>query len=145
MEQHDLLTNDLLISDKTQANLIASAKWGKFLSIVGFVSCVLMIFAGIYMVAANPSLNSYSYAGDAARIAGITYIITSVILFFPCLYLNKFSNKAQEAVRSTSQESLESAFINLKAMFKFYGIVTIIFLVFLALAFLGGLGAAFLS
>lgn len=145
MEQRDLLSNDLLINENTQVYLTAAAKWGKFLAIVGFVGCVLMLLAGIYMVAVMPSLSTYSYAGDVAKIAGITYIITSLILFFPCLYLNRFSAKAQEAMRSTSQESLDAAFINLKSMFKFYGIVTIVCLVFLALAFLGGLGSAFLN
>lgn len=145
MEQRDLLSNDLSINETSQIHLTASAKWGKFLSIVGFVFCGLMIIAGIYMMAVVSSSGVYaSYAGEAAKIAGITYIISAIILIFPCLYLNKFSNKVQEAIRSTSQESLDAAFINLKAMFKFYGIVTIIFLVLFALAFIAGLGSAFL-
>ena len=145
MEQRDLLSNDLLVNDATQVSLISSAKWGKFLAIVGFVGCVLMFLAGIYMTMIMPTLGTYVYASDAARIAGITYIITSIILFFPCLYLNKFSNKIREAIRSTSQESLDTAFLNLKSMFKFYGIVTIIFLLIFALAFLAGLGSQFLT
>jgi hypothetical protein len=145
MEQRDLLSNDLLVNDTTQVNLTSAAKWGKFLSIVGFIGCVLMLLAGIYMATIMPSLGVYAYASESARIAGIVYIITSVILFFPCLYLNKFSNKIREAIRSTSQESLDTAFINLKSMFKFYGIVTIIFLLIFALAFLAGLGSQFLT
>ena len=145
MEQHDLLSNDLVVNDATQVNLISSAKWGKFLSIVGFIGCVLMLLAGIYMATIMPSLGVYAYASESARIAGFVYIITSIILFFPCLYLNKFSNKIREAIRSTSQESLDTAFLNLKSMFKFYGIVTIIFLLIFALAFLAGLGSQFLT
>jgi hypothetical protein len=144
MEQRDLLSNDLSINETSQIHLTASAKWGKFLSIVGFVFCGLMLIAGIYMAAVVPSSGVYGYAGEAAKIAGITYIISAIILIFPCLYLNKFSNKVQDAIRSTSQESLDTAFINLKAMFKFYGIVTIIFLVLFALAFIAGLGSAFM-
>ena len=145
MEQRDLLSNDLLVNDTTQVNLTSAAKWSKFLSIVGFIGCVLMLLAGIYMATIMPSLGVYAYASESARIAGIVYIITSVILFFPFLYLNKFSNKIREAIRSTSQESLDTAFINLKSMFKFYGIVTIIFLLIFALAFLAGLGSQFLT
>lgn len=145
MEQHDLLSNDLLINEKTQVNLIASAKWGKFLSIVGYIVCLFMLLGGIYIASGMSPFSAYSYGGsDPAMILGITYIITAVILFIPCLYLNKFSNKAQDAIKSTSQESLEVAFGSLKSMFKFYGIITIIFLVFFTLAFLGGVGTAFL-
>lgn len=144
MEQRDLLSNDLLINDNTQANLIASAKWGKFLSIVGFIGCGLMLIGGIYMMTVMSQLSAYGYANDAAKYAGVVYIIFAIIMVFPCLYLNKFSTKAQEAVRSSSQENLDTAFINLKSMFKFYGIVTIVFLVLFALAFLAGLGTAFM-
>jgi hypothetical protein len=144
MEQRDLLSNDLIINENTQVNLTAAAKWGRFLAIAGFVGCVLMLLGGIYMVAIMPSFAS-SYEMNGVRIIGITYIITALILFFPCLYLNRFSTKSQEAMRSASQESLDAAFINLKSMFKFYGIVTIVCLVFLALAFLGGLSTAFLN
>jgi len=140
-EQHDLLSNDLLINDTSQANLISSAKWGKFLSIVGFVFCGLMVIGGISAQAIMSSMNTYyGYGAAFTRYIGIFYIVFAIILFFPCLYLLKFSNKIQEAVRSSSQESLDTAFINLKSMFKFYGIFTIMILFFFALAFLGGMG-----
>lgn len=146
MEQRDLLSNDLLINEKSQANLVASAKWGKFLAIVGYIVCLFMVLGGIYAASGMSPLSTYAYGGnDPARILGITYIITAAILFIPCLFLNKFANKAQDAIKSTSQESLELAFSSLKSMFKFYGIITIIFLVFFALAFLGGMGSAFLQ
>ena len=142
-EQHDLLSNDLLINDNSQANLISSAKWGKFLSIVGFAFCGLMVIGGIIALllqdtsaqAIMPSMNTYyGYGAAFIRYIGIFYIVFAIILFFPCLYLLKFSNKIQEAVRSSSQESLDTAFINLKAMFKFYGIFTIVILSVYALA-----------
>jgi len=132
-EQHDLLSNDLLINDTSQANLISSAKWGKFLSIVGFVFCGLMVIGGISAQAIMPSPIMVNGAAFT-RYIGIFYIVFAIILFFPCLYLLKFSNKIQEAVRSSSQESLDTAFINLKSMFKFYGIFTIVILSVYALA-----------
>ena len=145
MEQRDLLSNDLLINENTQVNLSAAAKWGKFLSIVGFIACALMLIGGVYIASGMSALSTYSYGNDAARVAGITYIITAIILLVPCFYLNKFSNKTQEAIKSTNQESLDTAIINLKSMFKFYGIVTIVFLAIFALAFLAGIGGALVS
>lgn len=145
MEQQDLLSNDLLINDISQANLTSAAKWGKFLSIVGFVGCVLMMIGGIYVASGASSISAYAYGREAAMYVGVTYVITAIILFFPCLYLNKFSNKTQDAIWSTNQESIEAAFINLKSMFKFYGIVTIISLVFFALAFIVGISNALMQ
>ncbi|MEJ7673426.1 MAG: DUF5362 family protein [Chitinophagaceae bacterium] len=88
---------------------------------------------------------SSAYSGDFIKYMGIVYVVFAVILFFPCLYLFKFSNKMQEAVRTSSQESVDNAFINLKSMFKFYGIFTIIILVVYALAFIAGMWSMFMK
>ena len=140
-EQHDLLSNDLLINDTSQENLNSAAKWGKFLSIVGFVFCGLMVIGGLVMQTMMPSFSSYGYGSPFLKYIGTVYIILAIILFFPCLYLLKFSNKMQEAIRTSNQESLDNAFVNLKSMFKFYGIVTIVILCFYALIFLFGIGS----
>ena len=144
MEQHDLLSNDLLINSISQDNLNSAAKWGKFLSIVGFVFCGLMLIAGLVIQTLMPSFGSYGYGNPIIKYLGTVYIIFGIILFFPCLYLLKFSNKMLEAIRSSSQESLDNAFINLKSMFKFYGIVTIVILGFYALLFLFGIAGSFI-
>ena len=142
MEQHDLLSNDLLINRVSQDTLNSAAKWGKFLSIVGFVFIGLMLIGGLIMQAFLPSFGVYDYGNIYLKYIGIIYIFLAIIMFFPCLYLLKFSNKMQEALRSSNQESMDTAFINLKAMFKFYGIVTIVILSFYALAFLFGIGTS---
>ena len=142
MEQHDLLSNDLVINSISQDNLNASAKWGKFLSIVGFVFIGLMVIGGLVMQAFMPSFGSYGYGSPFLKYIGTVYLILGIILFFPCLYLLKFSNKILEAIRTSNQESLDNAFVNLKAMFKFYGVVTIVVLGFYALIFLFGIGSS---
>ncbi len=48
----------------------------------------------------------------------------------------------QAAVRGVSQENFDESLMNLKSMFKFYGIFTIILLAFYALAFIVGIVAA---
>ncbi len=147
MEQRDLLSNDLVISSITQSNLLSSAKWAKFLAIVGFIFIAIMVLGGLFA----QTLLSYSssatsaYSGDLIKYMGIVYVVFAVILFFPCLYLFKFSNKMQEAVRTSSQESVDTAFINLKSMFKFYGIFTIIILIVYALALIAGMGSMFMK
>lgn len=142
MEQHDLLSNDLLLNSISQDNLNSAAKWGRFLAIVGFVFCGLMIIGGLIMQTLMPSFGVYNYGNTFLKYIGIVYLVLGIILFFPCLYLLKFSNKMLEAIRTSNQESLDNAFINLKAMFKFYGVVTIVILGFYALLFLLGIGSS---
>ncbi len=90
MEQHDLLSNDLLINSISQDNLNSAAKWGKFLAIVGFVFLGLMILGGIAVQTMSSSLSAYGYGNAVFKYVGIIYLILGIILFFPCLYLLKF-------------------------------------------------------
>jgi hypothetical protein len=139
MEQRDLLSNDLQINSVTENHLTEIAKWGKFLSIAGFIMCgfmaVIAFFIGNYM----SRLSGFNSAYVTGYSAGVTigYLIIALIMFFPCLFLYKFSVKMQQALKSANQEVLETSFQNLKAMFKFQGILAIIVLV---LWFLGMLG-----
>lgn len=133
MEQsHDLLSNDLTLNAVGQDALLSAAKWGKFLAIVGFIFCALMVVVGLYLSSLGSVYGSYAYINPV--FIAVFYIVFAIILVFPCLYLLKFSNKMQEAIRTTSQESLDTSLINLKAMFKFYGIITIVVLGIYALA-----------
>ncbi len=140
MEQGDLLSNELLISETSQSNLNTAAKWGKFLAIVGFILIAIMLIAGIWAQIFLSYSRSSLYDSEFIKYIGIVYAVVAIILFFPCLYLFKFSNKMQDAIRVPNQESLDTAFINLKSMFKFYGIFTIVILVMYAIAFIVGIG-----
>ena len=135
MEQNDLLTNDLTINAISQSNLSTAAKWGRFLAIIGFIFCALMVFGGI---AASALLSSFDTYGSLPfmKYLGAIYIVMAVILFFPCLYLMRFSNKMLEALRASSQDSLDVSFSNLKSMFKFYGIFILVVLGIYALIFI---------
>ncbi len=145
MEQHDLLSNDLLINSISQDNLNSAARWGRFLAIVGFVGIGLMLIVGLVVQTLMPTLSrTYGYGNPFLKYIAVVYIIIGVVLFLPCLYLLKFSNKMLEAIRTSNQETLDNAFMNLKSMFKFYGIVTIVILCFYALAFLVGIGGSFM-
>ena len=136
MEQsYDLLSNDLTLNAVGQDALLTAARWGKFLAIVGFIFCVLMAVVGIYM-SSIMSYSTYNYSSSYINPLYLMmfYIVLAIILFFPCLYLLKFSNKMQEAIKTTNQDSLDISLINLKAMFKFYGIFTIVILGVYAIA-----------
>ena len=64
------------------------------------------------------------------------YIVIALIYFFPCLFLFRFATKMKVALASNDQETLNTSFQNLKATFRYMGIVTIVMLVFFLLAFL---------
>jgi small-conductance mechanosensitive channel len=148
MDNLDLLNNDLQVSPLSQNFLSEAAKWGKFLSVVGFIFCGFLAIAAFFMPAVYSRFSALSQlpesaSGAAATAITVIYLVFSALLFFPCLYLNKFSNKMKVALTAVSQENFEDSFKNLKSLLKFYGIFIIVMLSFYVLAFIiGMLGAA---
>ncbi len=135
----DLLNDDLQITPATESYLLASAKWGKFLSIVGFIFCGLMVVMSFLISTILSAYGSYRTINIDPMYFTIIYMVLALVLFFPCFFLYKFSAKMQNALKSKNQENLDAAFSNLKSMFKFYGIVTLITISFYLLAFIAGI------
>jgi len=135
---------DLQVDAKSSAHLSESAKWAKFVAIVGFVFCGLVLIAGFFTKTfSTRSFGNYSErtetTGDASRIMAIVIaLIMALIYFFPCLFLFKFSNKMLAALRSNDQEQLSGSFRNLKSYYKFVGILLIVFLSLMLLSLVLG-------
>lgn len=141
MENLDLLNNELQVSPVTQNYLSEVAKWGKFLSIIGFIFSGLLAIASFFIPAIYSKMSIFTELPAAsAQIASvfitILYLGLALLLFFPALYLNKFSVKMKLALNSLNQENFEDSLKNLKSLFKFYGILAIILFSFYVLVFI---------
>ncbi len=149
MEQtNDKSLFSLSLDAQSRNFLSETAKWGKFLAIIGFIICVLIVALGIFIVTQTSQLDKvFGEYGGSSSLSGLgpamaaVYIIIAVIYFFPCLYLFRFSNHMNAAISSDDQANLTVAFQNLKSMFKFVGIFTIILISIYLLALAVGLTA----
>jgi hypothetical protein len=146
---------ELQLDQQASAYLGDTARWAKFLAIVGFIFCALIvivaIFAGSIFSAmfgrmggqmGTNSLDGVGAAGGA--FIAVLYILIALLYFFPLLYLYNFATKMRAALRSNDQVQLTASLRNLKACFRFIGVLTIISLGFMALGLLFGIiGMAF--
>ena len=144
----------LSIDPVTKAHLSEAARWARFLAIVGMIFLVLMIIVGVFGTAMMFSTTGRMEGEDGGSGMGMyssgffaTYIIIlAVIYFFPLLFTLRFANNMRTALTANDQQALNTSFQNLKACFRFLGILTIIGLVFMAIAFVFGMiGAAAFS
>jgi hypothetical protein len=153
MEENQQSIFGLSIDDSNRAHLSEAAKWGRFLAIVGFVVCVLIVLGGLYLAFTISSMESRlsDFSGYRGSSLGsgfgvgmaVVYILFAVIYFFPCLFLLRFSNAMKVALSGNDQGQLTESFKNLKVMFRYVGIITIIIIcIYLLLFILGGLAAA---
>lgn len=137
MEQNTSNLFELRLDQQASGYLSETAKWGKFLAIVGFIMCALIVLIGIF--AGSIMSSAFGELGGGAGFGGmgvgmaVVYILFALLYFFPCLYLYRFAVRAQVALRNNDQQSLNIAFMNLKSCFKFVGILTIIVLALYAL------------
>ena len=136
----------LQITPKAVSFLATTAKWTKFLAILGFIIAGFLILAGIIVAIFYSTLSSkmentglMSYFNS--ELIGLVYIVIAGLYIWPILYLNNFSNAMTRAVRSGTTERLTNALLNLKRFFKFIGILMIVMLVIYLLVILFALSA----
>jgi len=148
MEQNqDTSLFGLNIDQASKNHLSEAARWAKFLAIIGFIGCGLLVIIGIFAGSIFSNLSSqYPGFGDAqtevrgfGAIAAVIYILIAILYFFPCLFLYNFASKMKAALVADDQNSLNTSFQNLKKTFRYLGILTIIVLSFYVLVFLIGI------
>lgn len=136
MESNQALFS-LTIDPITKSHLLESAKWARFLAIVGMIFLFLgiLIFIGVIAFIPNMTYNEFSGINSVGLKVGFSFylILISAIGFFPLLFLLRYSNHMRSALQGNDQNLLNSSFQNLKILFRYLGIVTIIVLAMYAL------------
>lgn len=124
--------NALLDNREIHTYLLETAKWGNFLSIIGYVLMGLLAMIALFMIFAMSQL--LQNQPFPMWIMGIVYLAMAGVYWFPVTYLYRFSAQMKQAVLSRNESLYASGFANLKSLFKFFGIFTIVILALYALA-----------
>lgn len=135
---------ELQFTLQAQGFLRETAKWAKFLAIMGFIGLAFLVLGGISMLLMGTAISeAQASMGQPSPfpvgVLGFVYIIMAVLYFFPIMYLLKFATNTKDALDSNNTERLTTAFENLKSHYKFVGIVTIIGIAFAILAVIFGI------
>lgn len=128
----------LTLTSTSKSFLKETAKWTSFLSILGFILITLMlVLAAFSSTIFNMVAKMQPGIPESLGLSlAITYLVLSIIYFFPVYYLLQFSRKMKKALATKNDETLASAFKMLKSHYKFIGVFTIITLSLYALLFI---------
>lgn len=118
------LTSDQSLSSTSKQALLTASKWAKFLSIIGFIGIGFMVLGALSFIV-SISISGHFYNNSIGYI-GLSYLIFAGLNFFPVYYLLQFSNKIRTGIDNSDNISVEDGFVNLKSLFKFMGITTIV-------------------
>lgn len=149
-EQFTFENSGLHLTDASKGFLKETAKWGYFLSILGFVFIGFIVLVALFAGTLFAKLGELGGGAGAIGALGgtfitVLYLLIALLYFFPVYYLFKFSSNAKAAFRNNDNESLTSSFEYLKSHYKFVGILTLVILSFYALMivflFIAGLAA----
>lgn len=136
MENNDYTVQNvspMTFNDEMKAYLMETAKWGKFLAIMGYIGIGIIALLGLFIMLGFSAFSEYTQIPFPMGALGIIYILFAVLYYFPVYYLHKFSNRSKQALLMNDQTSLTSSFSNLKSLFRFLGIATIVILSLYAL------------
>ncbi|HEX6180829.1 MAG TPA: hypothetical protein VFZ47_06245 [Chitinophagaceae bacterium] len=140
MEQKSANLFDLHLDQQSQGYLSETAKWAKFLSILGFIMIglffILILVGG---AAAFSSFDELGYYGNFGAAEIIIFLVIMALAVIPYIYLYRFAVKMQVALRNNDQANLTSSFSNLKSCYKYVGIFTIVILSFYLILFIYGI------
>lgn len=139
----------LIVTEEMRSYIYEIAKWARFLSIIGFILSAFLIIGSFGIgaaISANPAMLAQlgPLAGAGGIVITVFYLILALMYFYPSLLLFRFSNKGKQGVLYGNQESLNDAMMNMKSLFKFWGIFTIVIMIcyfLFALLFAAGMAA----
>jgi hypothetical protein len=147
-EVENNLEKHLVFTEEIKDYIMETAKWSKFLSIIGFIFVGFMSIIGILMLFSfggtlfsnAVGLNNIpGFPTGMISLVGIIYFGIALLYFFPVYYLYMFARKTKNAILCNDNQLLAEGFSKLKSHYKFIGILTLIIVGFYAISILIGI------
>lgn len=133
------------LSLQTLDILKETAKWTKFLAIVGYISVGFIVLAAFALIGMGSMLDSGYLGALQGGFVGVIYLLMALLYFFPVHYLFQFSSRMKKALDQGDEVTLGAGFDYLKKHYKFIGVLTIIMLSCYALMFIFAIMAGMVS
>ncbi|TDG36032.1 hypothetical protein EZJ43_10130 [Pedobacter changchengzhani] len=121
----------LVVTEEMRSYIYDATKWCKLLAIVGIVVSIFLLIGSFgigALINADPKMQAQLGPLASAGGLGVTifYLLMGLLYFYPSILLYKFANKGKQGVLFGDQASLNEAFLSIKSLFKFMGILTIV-------------------
>ncbi|MDR3166999.1 MAG: hypothetical protein LBT93_03565 [Treponema sp.] len=135
------LVNRGVLTENMIFYLRGASPWLRFIGVLAYIGCGLVTAAGLAIMIGFPGITNslffleMSSQGEVwGRSLGLVYIIIGIIGFFPARFTYNFGAKIRVYLQSNAEQDLELAFKNNKSLWKFNGILAIIYLAIVPIA-----------
>ena len=130
-------TTGMVINESMKADLLTSAKWAKFLCIIGCIGVAFMVLISVVFLAIGNRFPSPSPFGMMRGVLSSAYLITAAIMIYPLIKGFQFANGTKAACLTDNEYELARGFAGLRDLFRFMGILAIVCIVIYVLIFFG--------
>jgi hypothetical protein len=129
---------ELKVDPETKGHLMETARWSRFLAILGYIMLGILIIFGIGMASAKSLLSQMpgGFGESFGMIMMVVYIALALLYFFPTYFLFKSGRLLKSAIQTNNQEQFNLGLSYQRRMFKFIGIVMIVILALYGLVIL---------
>jgi len=134
----NLLHNELQIDANLQSHLKETAMWARLIGIVGLVFSGMLAIVSPFIpqfMDSNPAYQANNDMVVGGIMLTLLYLIMAGIGFMISLFMIRFAKMTRRALDQSDQASLDKGIQNLKFVFRTYGIITVVYLGFIVLAF----------
>lgn len=121
------------LGNEISSYLAETTRWGKFLAIMGYIGAGLLALLGLFFMVGTSAAAALTDVDFPVGLFGLLYVALAAVYYFPSTYLYRFSVMIQKGIDSGDQQSVTGGFKNLKSLFRFMGIFTIVLLSLYAL------------
>jgi hypothetical protein len=125
---HAVQTCGRVLNDTALFYLKSVSPWLRFLGIINYIVCGLMAAGGLIVLIAEPLLANLGMGGEMGFLIGISYLLSSLAMFFPAHFMYSFGSRIRDYFLSGAEEEIAFAFKYNKSYWKYCGVITIIIL-----------------
>jgi hypothetical protein len=124
-----------VLTETMLAYLKEASPWMRFIGIFEFIAAGLICLGGIIFAITSSAFPGISEGmmNFPGWLLSIIYVASGAVLFFPARFTFNFGTKIRNYQLSGSIDDLEAAFQNNKSLWKFKGIMYIVYLGFIPL------------
>ena len=126
MEENSTIQKTEVTLTQNSLNYLSEiGKWSMFFAVLGFIGIALMIIVGFFAGTIFSALPASSEMPIPGFLFGLIYIVLGGVYYLPMKYLYNLASKISTGVRKKDEAILEESLMNLKAHYKFMGIMYI--------------------
>jgi hypothetical protein len=113
-----------------------TSPWLRFIGILGYIGAGFCLVVGIVLAIVllvtglgRTAITGFEdLAGVASTFMGLIYIVLGALVFFPARFTHRFGVKIRNYLLSGAEKDLEEALKNNRSLWKFNGILVIVYL-----------------